>query len=109
MSEASDADEGHSIFSLFVRYLSMGISCYSEIVKNITVSLPDEIYRRARVRAAEKDTSVSSLVREFLMNLEESEFERLHRIQNEVLATIQHFDASERLTRDEVHDRDALR
>jgi hypothetical protein len=32
-------------------------------MKNIAVSVDDETYRRARVKAAEMDTSVSALVR----------------------------------------------
>jgi hypothetical protein len=35
-------------------------------MKNITVSVDDETYRRARIKAAESDTSVSALVRRFL-------------------------------------------
>lgn len=34
-------------------------------MRNITVSLDDELYRKARVAAAEADTSVTALVREF--------------------------------------------
>lgn len=80
-------------------------------MKNITVSLPDDVYRSARMRAAERDTSVSALVREFLMKLgqEESDFERRKRLQSEVLASVKNFRASDRLTRDEVHIRDGLR
>jgi plasmid stability protein len=80
-------------------------------MKNITVSVPEEIYRRARIRAAERDTSVSALVREFLSRLgqEESDFERRKRLQKEVLASIRSFRAGERLSRDQVHDRNALR
>lgn len=80
-------------------------------MKNITVSLPDEIYRRARIRAAERDTSVSALVREFLTELgeEESAGERRKRLQKEVLATVRSFRAGDRLTRRQVHDRHALR
>jgi len=86
-------------------------SGYCEDVKNITVSVPEEVYRRARIKAAEKNKSVSALVRDFLVGLsdEESDFERGLRTHREVLATVQHFDGSERLTREEVHDRDALR
>lgn len=84
---------------------------YSVTVKNITVSLPDDIYRQARIRAAERDTSVSALVREFLVRLgnEESDFERRRRLQHQVVAGIRSFRASSRMTRDQVHDRDALR
>jgi hypothetical protein len=80
-------------------------------VKNITVSVPVEIYRRARVKAAERDSSVSALVREFLRSLgdEESDFEKGKRLQDEVLATIRRFRAGDRLTRDAVHRRRALR
>ena len=80
-------------------------------MKNITVSLPDNVYRRARIKAAERDTSVSALVREYLLDLgkDESDFERRKRLQDEVIASIQAFSARERLSRDEAHDRDALR
>jgi plasmid stability protein len=79
-------------------------------VKNITVSLPDDVYRKARIRAAELDASVSALVREFLQELsqEESDFDRRKRIQYEVLASIRKFRAKDRLTRDKVHSRNAL-
>ena len=38
-------------------------------MKNITVSVDNETYRRARIVAAQQDTSVSALVREFLNGL----------------------------------------
>lgn len=80
-------------------------------MKNITVSLPDEIYRKARVKAAERDTSVSALVREFLVNLgeEESDFEHRKRLQDEVIASVKNFRAGDRLSREEIHERDAIR
>ena len=80
-------------------------------MKNITVSLPDDVYRRARIKAAERDSSVSALVREFLEKLsqEESDFERRKRIQSEVLASIRGFRAGDRLSREAIHKRDALR
>lgn len=79
-------------------------------MKNITLSLPDEVYRRARIKAAERDASVSALVREFLISLadEETDFERRRRLQDEVLKTVRRFRGSERMKRDLVHDR-ALR
>lgn len=80
-------------------------------MKNITVSVPDEVYRRARIRAAEAGTSVSAMVRDHLekMAYVETEFEQLKRLQDEVIHSIQSFSAGDRLSRDEVHDRDALR
>ncbi|MGE5361548.1 MAG: DUF6364 family protein [Bacteroidales bacterium] len=74
---------------------------------NITVSLDDDVYRRARIRAAERNTSVSALVRDFLNELGsgETDFERRKRLQDEVVASIGRFRARDRLERDEVHDR----
>jgi plasmid stability protein len=79
-------------------------------VKNITVSLPEDIYRRARIRAAEQNTSVSAMVRQFLIEAgtAETDFERRRRLQDQVLAALPCFSARDRLTRDEVHQR-ALR
>jgi predicted transcriptional regulator len=36
------------------------------VMKNITLKIDDETYRKARVLAAERETSVSAMVREFL-------------------------------------------
>ena len=76
-------------------------------MKNITVSVDDEIYRRARVKAAERDTSVSALVREFLNELasNESEFEQLKRRELELRARIANFSADDRLPRDALYER----
>jgi hypothetical protein len=76
-------------------------------MKNITVSLDDETYRRARMIAAERDTSVSALVKRFLLELTsgETEFERLKREERELRKKIKYFSASDRLPRDEIHDR----
>jgi hypothetical protein len=78
-------------------------------VKNITVTLDDETYRRARIRAAELDTSVSALVRRYLVDLagSESEFERLEKLERELRGRINAFRANDRLSRDEIHARKA--
>ena len=84
-------------------------------MKNITVSVDEEVYHRARIRAAERRTSVSALVRDALQELaaEETEFEQSARLEREVLGRLRErgstFSASRRLNRDEAHDRDALR
>jgi plasmid stability protein len=39
-------------------------------MKNITLKIDDEIYRRARIRASQDGTSVSAMVRNFLESLE---------------------------------------
>jgi len=47
-----------------------GLRCVNVIlchtVANITVSVPDDVYRAARIRAAEQGSSVSALVAEYL-------------------------------------------
>jgi plasmid stability protein len=82
------------------------ILCFT--VANITVTVPDEVYRAARIRAAERDSSVSALVAEFLRSLSdrEAEFERLRAQQRAVQKTIDpRFKASDRLSRDELYSR----
>jgi uncharacterized protein YdaU (DUF1376 family) len=76
-------------------------------VKNITVSLDDDTYRRARIIAAERDTSVSALVKEFLVRLGsgESQVERLKREERALRERITTFRASSKLSREELHDR----
>ncbi len=77
-------------------------------MKNITVSVDEEIYRRARIKAAERDTSVSALVKKFLVELssEEPNTHRLEREERELRARIRAFTAGNRLSRDETHGRD---
>jgi hypothetical protein len=74
-------------------------------VKNITVAVPDDVDRR--IRAAEQDRSVSALVADVLRTLadDEAEFARLEAMQKRVMAEIVNFDGSDRLRRDELHDR----
>jgi hypothetical protein len=78
-------------------------------MKNITVSVDDEIYRRARIKAAEQDTSVSALVARFLAELaaDESNVERLKREERALRARIGTFRAGDRLSREDVHGRGA--
>jgi hypothetical protein len=40
-------------------------------VKNLTIALDDETYRRARVFAAQRDASISALVKKYLCSLTE--------------------------------------
>jgi plasmid stability protein len=78
-------------------------------VKNITVSVDDETYRRARMKAAEQDTSVSALVRHFLVNLAagetETETERLKRQERELRERVTKFRGGDRMGRDALHRR----
>jgi plasmid stability protein len=80
-------------------------------MKNITVSVDDETYRRARIKAAERDTSVSAMVRDFLngIAIEETEhdrFQRLAREEKELRKQVPPgVSAADRLSRDELYER----
>lgn len=84
-------------------------------MKNITVSVDDSTYHRARVRAAELRTSVSAFVRKSLREfaMQETDFERAIRKERALIEKIHarsgRYSAASRLTRDQVHTRDALR
>ena len=79
-------------------------------MKNVTVSLDDHIYHRARVKAAQAGRSLSSMVREYLESVgtEESDFDRLKRMQEELFVEMDAkgigLKASENLARDELYD-----
>ena len=83
-------------------------------MKNVTVSLEDELYREARIAAARANTSVTGLVREFLTVLTGGEnvqsagspssraiLETIDRIRRRHPG----FDIAGKLTRDEMHSR----
>ena len=95
-------------------------------MRNITVSVDEETHRLARIRAAELDTSVSALVRDYLRGLSrgdhdatgaeavsESEAERRQRLLGEAIDDITsnsgglHVGAN--APRDSLYDRSALR
>jgi hypothetical protein len=86
-------------------------------MKNITVSVDEGLYRKARVKAAEQGTSISALFKNFLVSLTgeegaESEFQRLQREENELRAELRasrlSLNPTHNLSRDELHDRHAL-
>ncbi len=76
-------------------------------MKNITVTLDDETYRKARIRAAELDTSVSAIVRKYLTEFAagESRFERLKKQEEAILDSIEKFTADDLLPREALYDR----
>ena len=96
-------------------------------MKNITVSVDEETHRLARIRAAELDTSVSALVRNYLRSLVsgargdptstlqggETETERRRRMLCEVIAKITAngggLRMADNLSREELYDRDRAR
>lgn len=81
--------------------------CYNGRVKNLTVSVPDEVYRSARVHAAKSGRSVSAMVAEYLRSLyeREGEFARLEEQQRRIHAEITAFRGGDRLDRDTLHER----
>ena len=76
-------------------------------MKNITVTVDDETYRRARIKAAERETSVSALVKQFLAELAvgESDNERLKREERALRERIATFRAADRIPREDLHRR----
>lgn len=76
-------------------------------MRNITVAVPDDVYRQARIEAAKQGRSVSALVAGYLATLAEagSDFDRLLARQEEVLAEIDRFRAGDRLDRERLHER----
>jgi predicted transcriptional regulator len=84
-------------------------------MKNITVSVDDETYHRARIRAVLTNTSVSAMVRDALNEIagSETEFERRRAEEKNIRRKLSTrecgFRAGTRLSRDEAHDRHAVR
>lgn len=79
--------------------------------RNLTLQLDDDLIRKAKVIAAERDTSVSKLVAEQITELVErdSSYDRAHRRYLELLGSVHGSSDGQRFTRDELHDREALR
>ena len=89
-------------------------------MRNITVSVDDETYRQARIRAAEMDTSVSALVREYLRALSYSRAEaqnqetasqrrmrKLHEAREQLRRNGTKFRVADNVPRDQLYDRHA--
>ncbi len=87
-------------------------------MKKITVSVDEETYRLSRIKAAEAGTSVSALVRSYLVELvqgrtSETRFDRLRKLQDETLEAIrarsEGLRSADNLSRVALHERDVLR
>jgi len=79
-------------------------------MKNITLSVDEETWRQARIKAAERGTTVSALVRDYLNSLSRrgtetdpttTLFDTLDRARS--------YQASSRMTREESHARGRVR
>ena len=83
-------------------------------MKNITVTVDEVLYRKARLCAAEQNTSITSVVRNYLKSFceRESEFEKRERLERETLSRFVErgggFSASARLSMEEIHQRYAI-
>ncbi len=83
------------------------VSCYTEIVlRNMTITVSEELARWARKKAAEENTSVSKLVGRMLENQMRmtDEYWRAYDRWKKIGA-IKGIDAARRLSRDEAHER----
>ena len=80
-------------------------------MRNITLSVPDEVYRKARLAAARQDTSVSALVAEVLQEIASGRPRPAGHAAaiDSAFDAILGFRASDRLTRDQVNDRSLMR
>ena len=76
-------------------------------MKNITVTVDEATYRLARIKAAEADSSVSALVRDYLNALvaNTATAEILAQEERELRERIREFSGHDRLSRDDVHKR----
>ncbi|HTI72359.1 MAG TPA: DUF6364 family protein [Candidatus Limnocylindria bacterium] len=81
-------------------------------MKNITISLDDETYRKARVAAAQRDASVSALVKKYLLTLTEEEAPAPRNLKQEQEALLDaiwnkhpKFTTRENLSREALHER----
>lgn len=78
-------------------------------MKNITVSVDDETYRKARVYAAANDTSISAIVKAYLSKLDivGKDLSRLREEGRKLRSEIKNFNGADRLSREQLYDRKA--
>ena len=79
-----------------------------KIMKNITLSVDDDTYRLARIKAAEREQSVSAMVRDLIRGLAAKPADDLAAKNARLLAIFnksRNFSASDRLTREEMYAR----
>jgi hypothetical protein len=76
-------------------------------MKNVTLSLDEEVHRAARLLAAERGVSLSALVRDLLAGLRPPADPRRDAVRQALAAmdAVKGFSASNRLTREVLHER----
>lgn len=86
-------------------------------MKNITITIDDELYRNARIKAAQESTSVTAMVRDFLIETVNGKkagdkFDRLLQEQLSLMTQIHQkhprLNPHDNLTRDDLYDRHAI-
>jgi hypothetical protein len=80
---------------------------YTVFMKNITLSVDDEVLAAARRHAAERDSTVNALVREYLTNLAEH-YDRARRARSRIRQLSRQSRGrlgKKTWTREELHDR----
>jgi hypothetical protein len=83
-------------------------SCYTEFVlKNVTITVPEEVAHWARKKAAEENTSVSKLVGKMLEEemRRSADYWEAYRQWKEIMATAVGGSGASRFNRDETHER----
>jgi cell division protein FtsB len=72
---------------------------------NVTITIDEDTHRAARMIAAAQGSSLSALVKQFLVDLaqRDARFKALAAEEAAIRAEITDFDAAERLPRDEAH------
>jgi plasmid stability protein len=82
--------------------------CYTGlVVANLTISIDDDLLRRARIRALEQGTSVNALLREYLLSFAGRDETQDHAL-SELLELSRGSESrrgGEQWSRDDLHDR----
>jgi plasmid stability protein len=76
-------------------------------VKNVTLSIDEDTHRAARIVAAERGVSLSALVRDYLTGLRSETDPRREAVFRslEAMDEVKRFSASNRMAREELHER----
>ena len=77
------------------------------MLKNVTITLPEEVAHWARRKAAEENTSVSKLVGQMLENQMRmtDEYRKAHQRWRQLAKPVKGVDATQRLSREDSHER----
>lgn len=84
-------------------------------MKNITIAIDDETYRKARILAAERGTSLSAMVKAYLLQCASEDrgwrkaVDERNRMMAKLLRKTRHFAVGAKPTRQEMHDRGNVR